>query len=167
MKVQRLLIAAAIVCAAAAPLPSHAATFTLGAIGQVTTTGWGCPTMTLGIDFEVASPHFLLQVGYFPPQNPVANLDCAGVQKWNQFTDLAVAAGTPCGLPYEYQTKPDRMTVIGNKYTFTNTFTYCNGVVDRQTTTVIVNATTVSFSSVYDKSAGTDFRATGTLTRLW
>ncbi len=168
MRSRSLFIAAAVVvCMAAAPLSSQATTSTLGAIGQVTTTGWGCPSMTLGIDFERASPHFLLQVGYFPPQNPVLNIDCAGVYHSNQFTDLAVAAGTPCALPYEYQTKPDRMTVSGNKYTFTNTFTYCSGVVEYQTTVITVNASTVGFSSVYDRNTGTDFRATGTLTRIW
>jgi hypothetical protein len=166
----RAFLAALIMAGCLAPSASQAATVTAGAIGPVTVTGWGsCASFTTGIDFELNSPEFLLQVGHFPPAGPAAaNADCGqSFVQSNQFGNRFPAAETPCGLPYHYAMKPDTLSVSGNTYTVTNQFRQCNGVISNQTTKIVIAATTITFTQTFVHTDGYTFKATGTLSRLW
>lgn len=172
MRMKPRLIALGLLMAATlfGTTPSSAATLTLGALGPATLTGFGsCTSSTVGIDFSLNTPDFLLQLGFFPAAGPAAaNPDCAFlVEYWNQFGNRFPPASTPCGLPYEYAMKPDSLTVSGNVYTVANSFRQCTGVIHTQNIKLTVSAASVVFSLKYTWSSGHTFTTNGTLMRIW
>ncbi|MHB8512139.1 MAG: hypothetical protein ACYDCC_08140 [Actinomycetota bacterium] len=151
---------------------AHAAVpMSAGAMGTVNMTGWACPTMTLGVDFFYDGTNYLVQTGYFPPtdRTPKVNTDCAGVALWNEFSNQSPAFATPCVGPFifQYEEKPDSMTVSGNTYTISNFYTFCNGAWDRLKTVLTINASTIQFSHTETRNDGTFIQATGTVKRVW
>lgn len=169
---KRALPVLGLLCAATlfGTTPSSAATMTVGALGPATLTGFGsCAASTVGIDFELNSPDFLLQLGFFPAAGPAAaSPDCAFlVEYWNQFGNRFPPAGTPCELPYHYAMKPDSLSVSGNVYTVSNSFRQCNGVIHTQDIKLTIYPASVVFSLKYTWSSGHTFTTNGTLMRVW